>query len=195
MFPGPTELRLTGCLTESIWAVHFSSGMWTPGINSQTFWLKDTSHVMNGTTFCFCSISAFSALKAALKPWWRDHTTGGDYEERVVAKSKPVRNLVTRRRTGSSTVPSSTASSSPVNFVPKDHEVRFKESAERSGAQNKETSTSDEMEDSQVRYEDENSMTRADVPVELGSDQTLNSEECKLIPVTEGTGRPVTERS
>ena len=42
----------------------------------------------------------------------------GDYEERVVAKSKPVRNLVSINRAGSSTVPSSTASSSPVNFVP-----------------------------------------------------------------------------
>ena len=114
--------------------------MLTPGINSQTFWLKDTSHVMNGTTFCVCSISAYSVLNAALKLWWRDHTTGGEYEERVVAKSKPERNLVTIKRTGSWTVPSSTASSSPVNFVPKDHEVRFKESAERSGAQNKETS-------------------------------------------------------
>ena len=51
-----------------------------------------------------------------------------------------VRNLVTIRRTGSSTVPSSTASSSPVNFVPKEYDVRFKESAERSGAGNKETS-------------------------------------------------------
>ena len=82
-----------------------------------------------------------------------------------------------------------------MNFVPKDHEVRFKESAERFGAQNKETSISDEMEDSQVRYEDGNSMTRADVPVELGSDQTMNSEEGKVGPVTEGTVRPLTERS
>ena len=46
-----------------------------------------------------------------------------------------------------------------------------------------------------MRYEDENSMTRADVPVELGSDQTMNSEEGKVRLVTEGTGRPVTERS
>ena len=80
-----------------------------------------------------------------------------------------LRNLVTIRRTWSSTVPSSTASSSL--------EWDFKESAERSGAQNKETSIIGEMGDSQVRYEDENSMTRADVPVELGSDQTMNSEE------------------
>ena len=64
--------------------------------------------------------------------------------------------------------------------------MRFKESAERPVAQNKRNlEKSNEMEDSQVRYEDENSMTRADVPVELGSDQTMNSEEGKVRPVTE----------
>ena len=47
----------------------------------------------------------------------------GDYEERVVAKSKPARNVVSIRRPGSSTVQSSTASSSPANFTPRDHEL------------------------------------------------------------------------
>ena len=49
----------------------------------------------------------------------------GDHVERVDAKSKPVRKLVSIRRTSSSTVPSSTSSSSPVNFVPNDNEVRI----------------------------------------------------------------------
>ena len=49
-------------------------------------------------------------------------------------------------------------------------------------------------EDSQVRYEDENSMNSAGVPVERGSDQTLNAEEGTGRPVTESTGRPVTRR-
>ena len=48
----------------------------------------------------------------------------GDCEERVAAKSKPVRNLVSRSRAGISTVPS-TASASLGNFEPKGHEVRF----------------------------------------------------------------------
>ena len=49
------------CLTELIQTINCRAGMLTPGINSQTLWLKDTSHVMNGTTFCVCSISGFSA--------------------------------------------------------------------------------------------------------------------------------------
>ena len=40
--------------------------MLTQKINSQTFCLKDIAHIMNGTTFYVCLISAFSARKAAL---------------------------------------------------------------------------------------------------------------------------------
>ena len=35
------------------------------------------------------------------------------------------------------------------------------------------------MKDFEVRYEDENSMTRTEVPVELGSDQTVNSVQTR----------------
>ena len=49
----------------------------------------------------------------------------GDYDERVVAISKPVRNLVSRSCAGPSTTPTSTVSSSPVKFGSKDHEMRF----------------------------------------------------------------------
>ena len=91
----------------------------------------------------------------------------GDYEERVVAKSKPVRKLVSIRRTGSSTVPSSTASSSPENFVPKDHDVTFKRSTEKPVEQSKQRNLtkSDAVEDSQVRYDDANSMASTGAPV------------------------------
>ena len=74
---------------------------------------------------CLFNISLFSSQSCSGAMAKRPQE--GDYEERVVAKSKPIRNLVSIIRTGSSTVPSSTASSSPRNFVPKDHEVRFKE--------------------------------------------------------------------
>ena len=82
---------------------------------------------------CLFNISLFSSQSCSEAIVKRP--LEGDYEERVVAKSKPVRHLVSIRRAGSSTVPSSTAS----NFVPKDHEVRFKEGAERPAAKNKET--------------------------------------------------------
>ena len=84
----------------------------------------------------------------------------GDYEERVVAKSKPVRNFVPRSRAGTSTVPSSTASSSRGNFGPKDHEVSFEARTVRLVAQNaqKDITKSDTMEDSQVTHSDVSSM-------------------------------------
>ena len=84
-----------------------------------------------------------------------------------MAKSKPVRNLVSIRHTRSSTAPSKTSSSSRVNFVSKDHGVRFEESAEQPVAQytKEDLTTGDEMkEDSQVRYEDENSSSSAGAP-------------------------------
>ena len=70
------------------------SGMLIPRINSQTFRQKDISHVMKGTTFCVCSMLAFSALKAALKsflknalkPWRKDNkviTTKGSSPKRT----------------------------------------------------------------------------------------------------------------
>ena len=185
MSPEPTELHLVGCLTESIKTMWSRSGTLTPGINSLTFWLKELSHVMNGTTFWICSIAAFSALKIAPKPWRREKKEG-DY----VAKSKPVRHLVSIRHSRSSTAPSTTSSWSPVNFVSKDHEVKFEESAEQPAAQytKEDLTKGDELkEHSQVRYEDENSMSSAGAPAKWGSDQTLNSER--------GAGKPVIRRS
>ena len=65
--PEPTESRLIGYVTESIWARRSKSITLTPKTNSQTYWQKAISHVMSGTIFSVCSISAFSALPAALK--------------------------------------------------------------------------------------------------------------------------------
>ena len=52
MFPGPTELLLIVCLTESIWTPRSKSNTFTPRTNSQTCWQREISHVMNGIIFC-----------------------------------------------------------------------------------------------------------------------------------------------
>ena len=74
----PTELRLIGCLIEWIWTPKSKSNTLTPKTNSQTYWQREISNVMNGIIFCVCStlaISAYfaarriSACPAALKRW------------------------------------------------------------------------------------------------------------------------------
>ena len=77
-----------------------------------------------------------------------------------VAKSKPVRNFVPRSRAGTSTVPSSTASSSPGIFGLEDPKVSSEARTVRLVAQyaQKDTTKSDTMEDSQVTHSDVSSM-------------------------------------
>ena len=53
-FPEPTELRLIGCSIESSWTPRSKSNILTPKTNSQTYWPRETSHVMNGIIFCVC---------------------------------------------------------------------------------------------------------------------------------------------
>ena len=103
----------------------------------------------------------------------------GDYEERVVAKSKPVRNLVSTRRPGSPTVPSSTASSSLGNFAPRDHELWVTQSTGQLVSQGgqKNPAKSDAVEDSPVIVLGAHSMKGAGAPVGWGSDQTVNSQQ------------------
>ena len=67
MSPEPTELLLTGCLTESIWIQRFKPNTSTPNTNSQTYWQREISHVVIGTIFSICSTSAISAQFAALR--------------------------------------------------------------------------------------------------------------------------------
>ena len=40
-YPEPTELLVTGCLTELIWIRRFKSSTSTPNINSQTYWQRE----------------------------------------------------------------------------------------------------------------------------------------------------------
>ena len=73
---------------------------------------------------CLFNISLFSSESCSEAMAKRPQE--GDFEERVVAKSKNVRNFVSRSCAGTSTVPSSTASSTQGNFGPEDHEVSLK---------------------------------------------------------------------
>ena len=82
----------------------------------------------------------------------------GDYEERVVAKSKPVRNLVSKK-------PCRELNSAIIDGIFKPGELKQKN-----------LTKSDAVEGSQVRYLDANSMTSAGVLVGWGSDQTMNSQ-------------------
>ena len=70
MFPEPTELLLIGCSIESIWTPKSKSNTLTPRTNSQTYWQREISHVMNGIIFCVCSTSAISVPPIVLK-WCR----------------------------------------------------------------------------------------------------------------------------
>ena len=63
----PTELRLIGYLTKSIWTPKSKSNMLTPKTNSRTMLTKGTLHVMNGIIFCVCLTSwIFRSFPAAI---------------------------------------------------------------------------------------------------------------------------------
>ena len=79
---------------------------------------------MNGTIFlCLFNISLFSSQSCTQAMSKRKQEGNG--EERIAAKSKPVRSLVSTSRAGSSTVPISTASSSLVSFRSESHELNL----------------------------------------------------------------------
>ena len=65
MFPEPTELRLTGYLTESTWTPKPTSNMLTPETNSRTNWQRTFSHVMSG--FVFVQYQHFQLCEPSLK--------------------------------------------------------------------------------------------------------------------------------
>ena len=121
MFPEPTELLLIGCSIESIWTLKSKSNTLTPETNSQTYWPKEISHVMNGIIFCVCSTLAISILPIVLK-WCRKERKKDSGEKRVTARSKPMMNLVSRCSERTPNVPPSTASESPVKTR---HESQF----------------------------------------------------------------------
>ena len=95
MFPEPTELLLIGSLIKLILTQRFKSNTSTPRTNSQTYWARAISHLMNGIIFC---------VKRTLKD---------SGEERVTAKSKPMMNLVSRCSGRTLVVLHSIASESP----------------------------------------------------------------------------------
>ena len=61
MFPEPTELLLMDYSTQSTWTPKSKSNTLTPITNSQTFWHREISHVMNGIIFSVCSTSAIQS--------------------------------------------------------------------------------------------------------------------------------------
>ena len=62
------------------------SNMLTPKTNSQTYWQRAISHVMNGIIFSVCSISVSSAQQAALK--WCRKERNKKQEERELWRSR-----------------------------------------------------------------------------------------------------------
>ena len=82
----------------------------TKKTNSQTYWPRETSHVMNGIIFlCLFNISHFSSTDCS---GVMSKRTQKDSGERVTAKSKPMMNLVSRCSERTSDVLASTASES-----------------------------------------------------------------------------------
>ena len=102
MFPEPTELLLTGYSTELTCTPRSTSNMSTPKTNSQTFLTKGnfTRDEWNHLLWLF-NISLFSSqcCSHAMSKRLQE----GDCEERIAAKSRPVRNLVSRSHAGIST--------------------------------------------------------------------------------------------
>ena len=99
-----------------IWTDKFKSVTLTPKTNSQTCWLKEISHVMSGTIFFICFLSAISAPLAAPRIFslatcstMAKRIQDQKEEERVVSKSRPaVVNL------SSFIAATSSAASSPI---------------------------------------------------------------------------------
>ena len=71
MFPGPTELLLLVIRSNQFGPKNPISNTLTPKTNSQTYWPREISHVMNGIIFCVCQTLAISVLQSVLK-WCRN---------------------------------------------------------------------------------------------------------------------------
>ena len=119
MYPEPTELLLTGCLTESIWIQRFKSNSSTPKTNSQTLTKGNFTRDELNNLLHLCNISHFSSVccsqnfsSASCPKTMAKRVQQGHGEERIVAKSKPTKNLVSHAATSSSTVQSPIASKS-----------------------------------------------------------------------------------
>ena len=69
MFPELIGLLFIGCSIELILILRSKSNTSTPKTNSQTFWQRGISHVMNGIICWPCLISAILALLLASQRW------------------------------------------------------------------------------------------------------------------------------
>ena len=104
----------------------------------------------------------------------------GDHDERVVAKSKPVRNLVSRSCAGPSTTPSSTVFSSPGTLGTKDHEMRFETRTVKPSSNNQQESIykRDRVTNSQERCEEARSRGTTGSPMTRKPSQTEDLTAC-----------------
>ena len=94
----------------------------TPRTNSQTYWQREISHVMNGIIFCVCSTSAISVPSIVLKRCRKE------YKKTLVKKELQQSQSrwwiwVSRYRVRDPNVLASTASESPVNTKPESQNV------------------------------------------------------------------------
>ena len=96
---------------EATWTLKSKSSILTPKTNSQTYWPRETSHVMSGIICWICLTLAISVLQFVLK-WWRNDLNKIQVKK-VTAKSKPMMNLVSRYSVKDPNVLASTASESP----------------------------------------------------------------------------------
>ena len=112
MFPGPTELLLTGCLTESIWAPKIqikyidTKNQLADILTKGDFTRDEWNHLL-----CLFNISHLSSINCLEVMSKRTQEDAG--EERATAKSKPMMNLVSRCSVRDPNVLASTASESP----------------------------------------------------------------------------------
>ena len=121
----------------------------TPKTNSQTYWQMTISHVMSGTIFSVCSLSAFSALSAALEQCRKGYRK----EQKTVASS--------------STAQSSSAVNGPGILEAPCESLSLTACAERSAAED--SNQNDATSSSQVWQSDAKTIASAGRPAAEGS--------------------------
>ena len=146
---------------------------------------------------CLCNINLFSSQSCSefSSQNWSEtiakRQQESDYDERVVARSKPVRNLVSRSCAGPSTTPSSTVSSSPGIFGSEEHEMRYETRTVRPSSNNQKESLIEhhQVTNSQERHQDIRSSKTPKSPMTRELSQTSeNPTACigRPVPTFEG---------
>ena len=165
--------------------------MWTPRIKLADMLTKGRFTEWN-RLLCLCNISLFGSQRCsafssqncfeAVAKRYQE----GDYDERVVAKSKSVRNLESKGCAGPSTTPSSTVSSRPGIFGSEDHEMRCETRTVRPSSNNQKQSLieHDRVTNSQERHQDIRSRATPRSPKTRELSQTSeNPTACTKHPV------------